>query len=208
MKIKIGFFGIMMLLSLLLSNPSLSVPALLAAAIHELGHILAAKRMNIRLKELKLGIFGAGLLPQCASLSYGQEILLCLAGPLANGATVFLLHVLGLASTSSFCSVLCFASIALGGLNLLPVRDFDGGRMLGACLSLWFSPSVSERILTVLSFLLVWLLWGLSLYFLLRTSASLSLFVFSAALFSKLFLLPFSKPLENATGQKQDKSKD
>jgi len=185
MKVKIGFLWILMLLCLLSNNFSIALPALLAATLHELGHIGMAKLCRISLGELKLGIFGAGLSPS-QSISYPQEILLCVAGPAINFLTVFFLRAIGYSNTA-FGGTLVLSSLALGSLNLLPIRGFDGGRIFGAFLCLIRSPTFSERVISILSYGLVFLLWSFSLYLLLRTSNSLSLFIFSLALFCKLF---------------------
>lgn len=199
MKIKIGFLWVLMLLCLIGSNLSVALPALLAATLHELGHIGMAKLCGVSLGELKLGIFGAGLSPS-HSISYPQEILLCIAGPMTNFLTVFLLRTIGCSNTA-FGGTLILSSFALGSLNLLPIRDFDGGRIFGAFLCLIRSPTFSERVISILSYSLVFLLWSFSLYLLLRTSNSLSLFVFSLALFCKLFEISPSFKKSEGTGE-------
>lgn len=186
MKIKIGFGSILMLLALLIGSPSVSPPAIAAVVLHELGHIGMARLCHISLSELKLGIFGAGLTPTVIP-SYGKEILLCLGGPLVNVVTFPILFMAKLYHASPFLELLATASLALGIFNLLPIEDFDGGRMLKALISLLLSPSFAERAVRFFSFCITAVLWSLSLYLLLRTSNSLSLFVFSLFLFIKLF---------------------
>ncbi|MBQ9086199.1 MAG: M50 family metallopeptidase [Clostridia bacterium] len=185
MKLKIGFFTILLALTLIL-NPSPFTPAaFLAALFHELGHILMAKLCHIRLRECSIGLFGAGLAPDYGTYSYRQEILLCLAGPLTNlvlGTLALLLPA------SDLILAFILSSFFLGLLNLLPIQTFDGGRILSHFLSLKLSPSLSHRLLRVLSFLCVFLMWCFSVYLLLRAAASLSLFVFSLSLFVKLFI--------------------
>ena len=187
MKIKIGFWGIFMLLALLIGNPSVSLPSLMAVTLHELGHIGMARLCRIPLSELKLGLFGAGLVPVGSIPSYGKEILLCISGPFVNVITFLFLHGTGVVDHSVFLEILATSSLALGIFNLLPIEDFDGGRILKALASLLLSPSFAERVVRFFSFCITAVLWSLSLYLLLRTSNSLSLFVFSLFLFIKLF---------------------
>ena len=185
MKLKIGFFAIMLLLSLLYTPSVLSLCAILAAVLHELGHIGAAWISGIRLRECQVGIYGAGLVPDGDVYSYGKEIFLCLCGPLVNliCASVGVWFVQG-----AFGESFLFASLALGLLNLLPVKGFDGGRILAAFLLRFCSARTVECVTAVLSFLCVFLLWCCSVYLLLRFVASLSLFIFSLSLFCRIFL--------------------
>jgi Zn-dependent protease len=187
MKLKIGFFAIMLILSFLFSPSLLSLCTILAAFLHELGHIGAASLCGIHLRECQIGIYGAGLVPDGNVYSYGQEIFLCLCGPLVN----FICASVGiwfLQGESAFWEGFVFSSLALGVLNLLPIQGFDGARILNALLSKICLPRVTERITSVLSFLFVFLLWCCSIYLLLRFAASLSLFIFSLSLFCRIFL--------------------
>lgn len=185
-KIKISFSFLIMLLALVFSHSYLSLAALLAALLHELGHMAAAALCKVPLRELKLGIFGASLTLDGALCSYKKEIFLAAAGPAVNIFTVALM--LPHHRTLSEPLALFFtASAFLGALNLLPVADFDGGRILSCILSQSISPRASAAICGAVSFITVLGLWMLSAYLLLRLGASLSLFVFSSALFCRIF---------------------
>lgn len=188
LKIKLSFTGALMPVALFLTHSYLSLAALLAAALHEMGHIAVAKICNIDLGELRLSIFGASLTPRSLLCSYKKEILLCLAGPLVNLISALLLAPL-FDGASSFGGLFIRASLFLGLLNLLPIHELDGGRILFCLLSLRLSVGTATRIIKVISFVLIFSLWCLSVYLLLRLSSSLSLFVFSLTLFSKIFLL-------------------
>ncbi len=188
MKFRVGFFAVMLGLSLLLSRSLFSLAALLAALFHESGHLFAAKICGIRFGECKVSLFGAGLFPDETLFSYGQEIVLCAAGPLFNFLLAAALTPFYLKTHPAFLQYLIFSSLAFGFLNLLPIRDFDGGRILHALLSLRFSQRIASVMLSILSFLFIFLLWSISIYFLLRASASLSLFIFSISLFCRIFM--------------------
>lgn len=188
LKIKLSFTGALMPVALFLTHSYLSLAALLAAALHEMGHIAVAKICNIDLGELRLSIFGASLTPRSLLCSYKKEILLCIAGPLVNLISALLLAPL-FDGASGFGGLFIRASLFLGLLNLLPIHELDGGRILFCLLSLRLSVGAATRIIKVISFALIFSLWCLSVYLLLRLSSSLSLFVFSLTLFSKIFLL-------------------
>ena len=80
-------------------------------------------------------------------------------------------------------------SLLLGLLNLLPIRSFDGGRMLSAAISAMLGEGAAEYVLRLTSFLFLFLLWAVSVFFLLRAGDGLSLFCFSMSLFSHFFAL-------------------
>ncbi len=183
-KIKIGFFGILTLISVYITSGAY-VPALIASVtLHELGHIVMAKLCGIELAELKLDFLGAALSPQNVTYSYGKEILLCLGGPLFNFVSALLFYSVLKCSNNLFI----VSSIVLGTLNLLPVHSFDGGRVGEALLCIALGPQTATKIMRCVSFVFLFTLWCVSVYFLLRASVSLSLFVFSASMFSKIFI--------------------
>ena len=188
LKIKLSFSGAIMLLALFLTHSYLSLAALLAAALHELGHIIAARICDIPLGELKLGIFGAALTPKTMLCSYKKEIALCLAGPLVNIISALTFFPL-LNEGDVFGSLFISASLFLGILNLLPIYEFDGGRILFCIISSRHSVRTATTVVKTTSLILIFSLWSLSVYLLLRLSSSVSLFIFSLSLFSKIFLL-------------------
>ena len=180
--IKISFFGILMLLALAVSHSYLSFAAIAAASIHEVSHIALARLLGTRLSSMRLGIFGASLSMDSHTTSYKNEILIALAGPLANltSAIIILLFV---SELSAFTEMFLAASIFLGLLNLLPISDFDGGRILFCIIAIKSSLHLASTVLKLTSFFFVFSLWTLSVYLILRLGASLSLFVFSASVF-------------------------
>ena len=78
------------------------------------------------------------------------------------------------------------ASLGLGLLNLLPVRGLDGGRMLSCALALTAGERAADVTLRVTTGLALGCLWLLSVYALLRAGETLSLFVFSVCLLTRL----------------------
>lgn len=150
-----------------------------AAVLHECGHLLAAWRLHIPLHQLRLDFLGARIEVQGRMLSYGEEWLLSAAGPLTS--------LLSAAAAAVFwryeaARIFSCASIVLGLLNLLPIRTFDGGRMLECLLNRYLGTAVALPVMRLISFLFLFLLWACAVYFLLRVGDGLSLFCFSASL--------------------------
>ena len=188
MKIKVGIFAIMLFLSLLISHSRFAIASLLSIFIHECGHVLAAKLLKIDMRECKIDIFGASLTPNNSNFSYWDEILLCLCGPAINIVTGLLTFPFLVRISDNFPTYFFLASLALALLNLIPIKGFDGGQILSALLSIIFNVTISEQIMTVISFISIFLLWIISVYFLIIAKSNLSLFIFSISMFVKIFI--------------------
>ncbi len=190
MKIKVSFFTVMLILSLILSASYYSAIPLLAAAAHEMGHIIAARIRGVRFSKFDIGIFGAKLSINNTLYSYADEIAVCAAGPLTNllSADIFAIAQALSETKSVAIDIFIFSSISLAVINLLPIKNFDGGRILCAIISSLSTPQTAEKIIGVLSFSVLFILWSVSVYMLLKVSSSLSLFVFSAYLFANIFV--------------------
>ena len=130
MKFKISFFAILLALSLLLHPSPLLFAAFLAAVLHELGHMAAAALCHIPLRTCKIGLYGAGLVPDGNQYSYQKELCLCLTGPLTNLVFALLTWLFFQEEGSSFIDSFLFSSLVLGIMNLLPFPALDGGHLL------------------------------------------------------------------------------
>ena len=114
---------------------------ILAAAVHEMGHLAALAYFGIRISELKIRAGGAvittGYLPPI------QEIISAAAGPLFSFLLVFLWRW--------FPAVALFGFVQ-GMFNLIPIYPLDGGRILGCLLALLL-PDLADLILKIIGIL-------------------------------------------------------
>lgn len=94
--------------------------ALLAAAMHEAGHLIAVYALGGRVSRLRLSAVGAELRLEGLA-SYRGEILCALAGPAVNLLSAV---IAARAGRAEFAGI----HLALGVFNLLPVSALDGGR--------------------------------------------------------------------------------
>ncbi len=188
MKIKIGFFSILLFLSLLLTHSYFALAATVSVLLHEMGHIAAARLLNIRLKECKIGIYGAGLCPDNHIYSYKEEIALCLAGPLVNITLILVFFPLYILHKNEFFLYIVASSAVLGALNLLPIQSFDGGRILYCLICHFINQQTAIRVQRTVSFAIIFTVWCLSVYVLLTAGWGLSLFIFSLSIFSRFFV--------------------
>ena len=99
--------------------------ALPAAVFHELGHFFAMKMGGMRLRSLRLGLFGVEM-DYWGNLSGGWGAAALCAGPLA-GLIYFALCML---FPYEYCRLSGEMSLALSCFNLIPVLPLDGGRLM------------------------------------------------------------------------------
>ena len=149
-----GFLLLLGVLYWLDEGVGLLLWGLLACAVHELGHVAAALALGGRTERMSLTVVGAELsFSYRTPLSYGQDSLVALAGPMAN----LLLGGLFFALDWRLPAVM---SLGIGAFNLLPILPLDGGRVLYGLLADKLDPDWADRFLTVSSGCLVGLLAG------------------------------------------------
>ena len=141
-------------------EPRYAAVTLIAAVIHEAGHLLYHIYMGGGARTLR-GRVGGLLLGKKVCRSYGEELTLYLCGPLANFIAalfsfLFLRDELG--------TLLCAVNIATGVSNLLPVRNYDGYGILRSAMNLLGMEEWAMRILPSVSLFFVCVISLLSLY--------------------------------------------
>ena len=184
-NVKLTFFSLMFIVAFLLTGNKYTFICILAAFLHELGHVIAARLLDIKISEFSLGVLGARLRLSERVYSYGQEVIVSAAGPFSN--IVFALLAF-LFFDGENAEIFIAFSLFLAILNLLPIRTFDGGRIFECLLLLFLPLHFSKRIIDVSTFIFIFFLWSVSVYFLLIYASSLNLFIFSASLFSSLLI--------------------
>ena len=190
MKIRITPGAFLLLAVMLLTGDTLFWATLLAATVHECGHLLAAHALGVRLRLLELDIPGARILPAGPLPSYAAEGWLAVSGPFAGLVLAALIYPLN----GAFFSALFAATLSLSLFNLLPIGDFDGDRAIGAILTPLLGERTAARIRLSLSSLSVFFLFSLSAILLLRYGENLSLAVLCASLFARIFLFEEGPP--------------
>jgi len=149
--------------------PYIAVLTILAAIIHEGGHlIISFPFSNKRSNTLKNNISGFRI--NTKQLSYKEELLAALGGPLANLIVAFILFSLPLESElKEYTYTFGMLNIMTMISNMLPIENYDGHRALSAALYLIFGDSASVySFLYWLSFIFSSIMTFLSLYIMLR----------------------------------------
>ena len=202
-KIRLGATSALMVSAMLISDSAAVIAVYFLAAVwHELGHWLAARRLGVGIKEIRFDYSGVRMVTDDVLTSYRQEAILAAAGPLFNLLAVALVTLIcGLVgekelflTAESFlvgddtCFSGGFAFFALASLtqavtNLLPVGDFDGGRILFCLLAPPLGEKWARRLCGIASAVSAFVLWTVALYLMLRVSAGLGVYAFAACVF-------------------------
>lgn len=158
----------------------------LAAALHELGHLMALHLVGAAPTRLALSAMGAQLWADTRYLGYGREILCVLAGPAMNGALAALGGALGLHMWAGINAV-------QGLFNLLPIRGLDGERALRLTLSWVFGPYAADKAAAAVSLLSACALTGAALWVAARGGGAVLLMGAMGLLFPQLPLVKWGE---------------
>lgn len=119
----------------------------LTALLHECGHIFYAQTLGYSCKKISLMPYGASALFQIDGISYKDEIILALAGPLTNALVCVACAGLWwfFPQTYAFTDLIMQANLAMLAVNVLPAHPLDGGRVLACALK----PFVGEKVASI-----------------------------------------------------------
>lgn len=132
--------------------------------LHEAGHLLAILMMRCHVERLELQLSGLNIGYTEGTISYQQDVLIALAGPLANllGAGI-LMTVYAFRPTEQMYLAIGI-QILLAGFNLLPALPMDGGRILQALAARRWDPGRGAMLLKLTTALMAAVLLGVGLY--------------------------------------------
>lgn len=157
LRIMPGFLLLIALLYYLDDGVGIMIWTVLAAIIHELGHILAARMMGGTVERIVLSVTGAELrFAYQAPLTYGKENLLLLAGPMAN-------LLFGLPALYFRAYIPALVSFCLAIFNLLPLAPTDGGQIFYNLLAETAGLVTADRTISVLSSIFTGIIFGLGI---------------------------------------------
>jgi len=133
----IGFFLLLLALGLAIEASAL----LLALILHELGHVIVAKVLGYKIEKLLLLPLGGYMyLDQLLEIQPQAEQKIAFAGPLANLLAVAVsMAVIRYSPENVLLYSFIRANLMLASFNLFPALPLDGGRVLRAWITGWFS---------------------------------------------------------------------
>jgi Zn-dependent protease len=104
--------------------------------LHELGHALVARQLNVHVSGIELSFFGGAAKMVDMPRSAKHEIAIAAAGPIVSLALAGAGFGLGIALHSNLLATIGWINLVLAAFNLIPALPMDGGRILRALLSL------------------------------------------------------------------------
>ena len=138
-------FLLLMAWMLYLDTSGVVPMGILACGLHELGHIIVLRRFGNDVRLFTLTVFGAEIVPK-KGMGYREEFLVAGAGPCVN------LFLAGMFARVPRGETFAGINLALATLNLLPVRDLDGARILRCGLAAAVGDRVSAAVSWCLDF--------------------------------------------------------
>ena len=128
--------------------------------LHELGHALAAKRYNIKTKDITLLPIGGLARLESIPENPKEELVVAIAGPAVNIALAIItglfitipeikdlsVELSGGVNASNFFLNFFIVNVWLAVFNLIPAFPMDGGRVLRALLAMKFERHIATNI--------------------------------------------------------------
>lgn len=153
---------------------------LLAAMIHEAGHIVCAAVLKVPSAGKGTTFFGLSLKYDFSTVSYAKEAAVSAAGAVFNVlACVLSYYLFGKGTHSVF---FIFSNLSLALFNLLPVSPLDGSGILSSVLSMMFNARAADRIVRYISASFSVVFFVFCVYVQLKVGANLSLMFISIIL--------------------------
>lgn len=151
---------------------------LLAVAIHEAGHLIAAYVLGANVSEFSLGLLGLRIKYSDFGLGCIRSCVICGAGSAVGllFSVAVIVSPLSLYDTAMYFALL---SASLGVVNLLPIRTLDGGSMLYIILENHLMPHRAKAVFDAVSMTVSAAFFVMCLYICFTRTTDISLLVIS-----------------------------
>ena len=128
---------------------------LFAIIIHESGHIILMCIFGYAPEKIKISLFEISISDRKRQeRSFIQIFLIIFFGPFSNFICFILFYLLYLIGNDFFLYPAA-ANLSVGLFNVLPVMSLDGGHLLYLVLCRFFSESISQRVVNVITFIII-----------------------------------------------------
>ena len=178
-----------MLLMLGFSGHKMTFVMICCALLHECGHILALCIINKDF-SLPMAVTSGFRIKTNFHLSYKEEILIAACGPMMN--LIFFLIFF------PFAKNFAVINLATAISNLLPLKDFDGYKIIYDISCIVFGFEISERIMELLSICVASLMVFLSLFMIMFSNGGYWIFfIFFIVLVRQILFLHSDTKIEH-----------
>ena len=156
--------------------------------LHEIAHLISAAAIGLKIDKIVFYPYGVNLkLKNKIVNSIADEIILYLAGPLVNCLFALIAIVLYKIYRQPWQQYLYVANIMLFVLNMLPIYPLDGGIILKKLLSYFWGNKAANKIMLIISSVLVAGFVFLSIYFIYITEFNFSVIFLTVFLLCSMF---------------------
>ena len=160
----------------------LMLPLAIAIALHEAAHLVALRLQRGRLCGFRPAPFGLCIEYDGSSMSLLGEAIVCAAGCTVNLLLAVISYVavifLGMPMLD-----FCIVNLALCLINLLPVRQIDGGKLLEISIEFLFNERIAFAVCAIVTYAMGFFVFLLASYSLLTSQSGLYPLLFSIYLF-------------------------
>ena len=145
-------------------KPYIAILTLLSAFIHELGHIIAFMKFS---KKYRFYSVASGFrLSSENGLSYKEELICALSGPLANVLCALALSPFILLGPYGYAKIFGAVNLFTAISNLVPIEGYDGYRISACLINQYTNLGLSATVLKAISFILSSFICLIALYLL------------------------------------------
>ena len=143
--------------------------ALMWVMLHEMAHILIAKKFGCRFMKFEIKPFGTNAqLEDLDILKDNKKIIVYLAGAFLNILIGIIFYFINIKVSSNFFKESININLGLALFNLLPAYPLDGARVFEILLSKKMLYKKAQRIISILSYIIGSLFIIISIYIYLR----------------------------------------
>lgn len=157
--------------------------ALCSALFHELSHVFAMKLFGSEILAVSIYPFGADIRAKISQLTYRQEALVALLGPLASFVLFCIFLFLFIWLDNIYILSAAVSNFLFFAVNIFPVRGLDGARVLYALLMAKLDFPTGYKIFAYISTVAFGFLCAFALYLIYISRYNLSLVFICAYLF-------------------------
>lgn len=136
--VKVSFLVLLGLVALTMGGMAGVATVLIAfgsVLLHELGHSVVARWLDVRVATIELHFFGGAAQLVDPPRRAEDEIAISAAGPAVSFTLAGLAFLLASVTGAGWLMLLAWINVVIGAFNLIPALPLDGGRILRAILS-------------------------------------------------------------------------
>ncbi len=170
-----SFFAIIAVL-MLVDEYKYILWGLYACMLHECGHLIAMSIVNAKVS--RIAFYGAGIkiVPEKSRiLSFRDELFILSGGCLINLISFAIFWIIG--ENDDMFQFFAVLNLVTGIFNIIPLKNFDGGKILDLIIEHCFSPSKAYALKTAVKIICIALILVLSVMLFRNNAGNITFFI-------------------------------